>query len=143
MNIGFRWDEPQRVENWTCDNDKFKFPASCSLLGRKQWQYKSEEWRISHFPMYEDRITKLDVNKFWSDKGWEFPSISNCDFCFHHRNIQQQVQAKSYPERSQWWINMEKQANATFGKQPLEQILTQSLLDVFADDEQSMCHCTD
>lgn len=143
MNIGFRWDEPRRVEGWTCDRDKFKFPASCSLLGRKQWQYKTEEWRISHFPMYEDRIGKLDVNKFWDDKGWEFPSISNCDFCFHHRPIQQQIQAKMYPERAQWWIEMEEKVQASFGKLPLKSILSQEVLDIFDDSDQSMCHCTD
>ncbi|MFM7851477.1 MAG: hypothetical protein ACKO96_06035, partial [Flammeovirgaceae bacterium] len=31
MNVGFRWDEPKRVESWTCDKDKFKFPKSCSI----------------------------------------------------------------------------------------------------------------
>jgi hypothetical protein len=93
--------------------------------------------------MYEDRITKLDVNKFWIDKGWEFASISNCDFCFHHRPIQQQVQVQMYPERAQWWIDMEDKAQASFGKSPLKSILSQGVLDIYDDSDQSMCHCTD
>lgn len=144
MNIGFRWDEPRRVEGWNCDKDKFKYPFACSTSGRKQWQYNKIEWRISHFPMYEGMITKSDVVDYWEKKGWVFPSISNCDFCFHHRSIQQQVQASAFPERSQWWIGMEEQAKSTFGSSSLESILSQGIINsVFDNADESMCHCTD
>lgn len=142
MNIGFRYDEPQRVEGWTCDNDKFKFPFACSISGKKQWQYNQIEWRVSHFPMYETGITSEDVKDYWNRKNWVFPSISNCDFCFHHRPIQQQIQAKMYPERAEWWLDIESKTGSTFGKESLEKILRQTTLDIY-EDNQSMCHCTD
>jgi hypothetical protein len=141
MNVGFRWDEPRRVESWTCDKDKFKFPKSCSLTGRKQQQHSLIEWRVTQFPMYEHGISKLDVAKYWLDKGWQFPEISNCRFCFHHRDIEQQRQAELEPDNLQWWLEQEEKTGHTFGKRPLKNILTQPLLDVYGDREP--CHCTD
>ena len=145
MSIGFRWDEPQRVENWSCDKDKFRYPFACSTLGTKRWQYKDIEWRISRFPLYEERITKQQVNEFWERKGWTFPIVSNCDFCFHHTDYQQRVQAIAYPERAQWWIEKEQQSGNTFGKRSLVDILSQGMLQIFnqPEEETSMCHCTD
>ena len=141
MNIGFRWDEPERVEGWTCDKDKFKFPKSCSLTGRKQQQHSLVEWRVTQFPMYQQGISRLDVAKYWLEKGWQFPEISNCRFCFHHRDIEQQRQAELEPENLQWWLEQEEKTGHTFGKRPLKDILAQPLLDVFGDREP--CHCTD
>jgi hypothetical protein len=151
MNIGFRWDEPRRVEGWTCDKEKFKFPASawtglsedknsCSLFFRKRQQHKEIEWRISRFPMHEHCIDRLDVAKYWLNKGWQFPEISNCRFCFHHRDIEQQRQAQLEPDNLQWWLEQEEKSGHTFGKRPLKQILEQPLLDVFED---LPCNCTD
>lgn len=141
MNIGFRYDEPQRVESWNCDKDKFRYPITCSTSGRKQWQYNSVEWRISQFPLYHERITKDDVRLYWERKGWKFPSVSNCDFCFHHRPVQQRVQAQLHPERAQWWIEMEELADATWGDRLLQDILSQRLIpDIYSE---SLCHCTD
>lgn len=142
MNIGFRWDEPKRVEGWTCDKDKFKYPHACSTEGRKQWQYSQCEWRVSSFPLYEDKITKELVKDYWEKKGWLFPSVSNCDFCFHHRPIQQQIQASLYPERAKWWAKIEQNTGHTFNKQSIESILAQTILDNVFDDIQS-CSCTD
>jgi len=140
MNIGFRWDEPKRVEGWTCDKDKSKFPKSCSLSGRKQQQHSSIEWRVSQFPMYEAGISQMDVAKYWLEKGWQFPEISNCRFCFHHRDLQQQRQAELEPENLQWWLDQEEKSGHSFGERPLKNILTQPLLDVY---DELPCHCTD
>jgi len=151
MNIGFRWDEPRRIEGWNCDKEKFKFPASawtglskdgdsCSLFFRKRQQHTELEWRISQFPMYENRIDRLDVAKYWLEKGWIFPEISNCRFCFHHKDIEQQRQAELEPDNLKWWLEQEEKSGHTFGKRPLKQILDQPLLDVF---DHKPCHCTD
>jgi len=140
MNIGFRWDEPTRVETWTCDKDKFKFPKSCSTVGRKQQQHSLVEWRVSQFPMHEHGISRLDVAKYWLEKGWQFPEISNCRFCFHHRDIEQQRQAQLEPENLQWWLGQEEKIGHTFGNRPLKNILAQPLLAVY---DEAPCHCTD
>lgn len=186
MHIGFRWDEPERVNGWTCDKEKFKFPLSawtgigdwkrlddhkklCSLFFRKRQVHTEIEWRISRFPMYEHRISKLDVAKYWHDKKWEFPNyqyknydlgyysqvskfriaknkwiypeVSNCRFCMNHRDIEQQRQAELEPDNLQWWLEWEQKTGHTFGKRPLQNIIAQPLLDVYGDREP--CHCTD
>jgi hypothetical protein len=140
MNIGLRWDEPKRVERWTCDKDRFKYPYACSLQSLKQWQYRSAEWRVSNFPMFDAGISSLDVAKYWLEKGWVFPEVSNCRFCFHHRDIQQQRQAELEPENLQWWIDMEEKAGKTFGNRSLKSILQQPLLNVY---DEKPCNCTD
>jgi hypothetical protein len=142
MNIGYRWDEPKRVEGWTCDNERFKFPASCALPN-KRWNYKTKEWRISRFPLYEERIDKWQVAKYWDKKGWKFPAVSNCDFCFHHRDKQQQRQFELYPDRAKWWMDLEAEIGHHCGDRPLQQIIDQTLLPVFDGDDENPCHCTD
>ncbi|MBD2161380.1 hypothetical protein H6F46_11835 [Limnothrix sp. FACHB-1083] len=139
MNIGFRWDEPDRVDGWTCDKDKFDYPSSCIIKTRRQ-QYRNIEWRIGNFPLYQDRITRDQVNRFWVQKGWQFPEISNCRFCFHHRPIEQQRQAELEPANLQWWLDMERVTGNRFGKHSLQDIISQALLDVF---DHKPCHCTD
>lgn len=141
MNIGLRWDEPRRVEGWTCENDKFKFAASCKIQSKK-YEYQTVEWRVSHFPLYYDKVTRLDVTNYWEQKGWDFPDVSNCRFCFHHRPIQSQLQAVREQDNLQWWIEMEERHGKTFGSRPLSEILQQPILDVF-DSSLSPCHCTD
>lgn len=141
MNIGFRWDEPGRVAGWTCENDKFKYPRFCGVGKSSKWKYNEIEWRITQFPLFTARIDRLQVYRFWQKKGWEFPEVSNCRFCFHHTDIQQQRQAELEPENLQWWLDMESKVGATFGKRPLNEILSQPLLDVY--NSQPTCHCTD
>jgi hypothetical protein len=142
MNIGFRWDEPRRVEGWNCDNDKVKAPVACGLTPDKRWQYTTVEWRVPQFPLYDDRISHNTIRQFWNRKGWVFPEISNCRFCFHHTAVQLQRQAVLEPENLQWWLAQEERVGASFGTRPLAEILRQPVLDVFDDNRQS-CFCGD
>lgn len=142
MNIGFRWDEPRRVEGWNCDNDKIRAPIACGLTPAKRWRYTTVEWRVPRFPLYEDRVTHAMVREFWTRKGWVFPEISNCRFCFHHTAIQLQRQAVLEPDNLDWWIDQEARTGATFGDQSMADILRQPVLDVFQDQKVS-CFCGD
>ena len=95
-------------------------------------------------PLYRAGVDKADVARFWAAKGWEWPIVSNCDFCFFHRTAEQQHQALHYPDRAAWWIKMEEYARATWGDRPLVDILDDGQLDLFGDDlEQFSCACTD
>lgn len=139
MNIGLRVDEPNRVDNWTCDNDKYRYAAACHLASKK-YRWNCVDWRVSQFPMHENHIDSLDVAKYWLNKGWQFPEVSNCRFCFHHRDLQQQRQAELEPENLTWWLDWEQRTGKTFGDRALADILRQPLLNVFDD---APCHCTD
>lgn len=141
MNIGLRFDEQRRVNQWNCDKDKITYSNKC-LLNNKRHQYISSEWRISQFPLNEEKITKRDVIQYWENKRWVFPEISNCDFCFFHTQKQQQQQSFNYPERLSWWIEIEKNSGKTFSKRSLDDIIfSQTILPVFGED--MPCSCTD
>lgn len=138
MNLGFRYDEPKRVENWNCKNDRYRMALSCPLAGGN-WKYKEFEWRISDFPLYRDRIMNADVKSFWQKKGWNFPEVSNCRFCPFHSDFQLQLQAQQFPDNLDWWMQLEAQTGHTFGKRPLADRINQPLLNIF----DSPCACTD
>jgi len=141
MNIGFRSDEKHRVEAWTCDKDKFRYYSTCDI-DSKRYKWNQIEWRISQFPLYAHGIDRLTVNRYWEKKGWDFPEISNCRFCFFHTDFQIQAQALRESDNLQWWLNMEEELKHSFGKRPLQQRLEQPLLfDVWQDDQK--CFCTD
>jgi hypothetical protein len=60
MNIGFRYDEKERGENFNTE----------------------QGWRNVRFPLIEDRITHYSVYK-WAEKSvLKFPLDSNCVNCF-------------------------------------------------------------
>ena len=140
MDIGFRFDEPRRVENWKCSNDRIKFPKSCSLETGKV-SYNEVEWRATNFPLYTDRINKAEVRDFWAGKI-DFPEISNCRFCPFHSDIQLQRQAVNHPGNLQWWLELEKVSGHSFGSQTLKKRLAQNLIPGVYQEE-SPCGCTD
>lgn len=146
MNIGFRWDERQRVERWTCKNDRIEYTPHCDIDGNYKGKHRrvSLEWRTPQFPMYQDRIDRAAVVKFWKSKGWQWPTVSNCDFCFFHRPAEHQHQALHYPARAQWWEQMEQVAGATFGTRPIGDLINPNQGDLFgADLGQFSCMCGD
>jgi len=141
MNIGFRADEKRRVDNWTCDKDKFRYFYLCDVESRK-YEWKNIEWRITQFPLYEEGIDYTIVNNYWERKGWHFPEISNCRFCFFHTDFQIQAQAMQEPDNLQWWLNMEDEVKHSFGRRPLKKRLEQPLLFNVLNYDQN-CFCTD
>lgn len=147
INIGFRWDEGRRVDDMLNRCDKISFPYQCPV-GSKDKKSKHQwikiDWRIPNFPMFDNRIDKLDVLKFWVDKGWVFPSVSNCDGCFHHRQEELQTQANLYPERMQWWKDWECNINGTWkDRTTYENLLKYRQQSLFDEVESVGCFCTD
>jgi len=145
MNIGFRHDEIHRVERMMSDCDKAyrtKIPVSCNIKSKRK-SYNNVEWRLPCFPLIENNINHFDVIKFWNDKGWHFPSISNCDFCFFHTKKQLSEQRDKFPERFNWWEKKENQFNHTFGDKPINEITRYSQLILFDDETLVNCSCTD
>lgn len=96
--IGFRADEQNRV------------------LKRKQYYKKV----IDTFPLYDQGITKQDVNHYWSSKSYtlEIPSIlGNCTLCFM-KGVNAIIAILSvYPELADPWIEDEKKAAIQCGTQ--------------------------
>lgn len=146
MNIGFRYDEPKRVKNYKCSNNKNKFAYKCSLFGNKRQSWTKEiEWRVENFPLYNNKITNDNV-LYWANKlNFKFPTVSNCDFCFFHHKNQNRNQYNNYPERINWWIDFEKEIGNTFGNNSMKLYLENfTYLDEdFEEEQEEMCGCTD
>ena len=150
MNIGYRWDEARRVEDWKCQ--RVKLPLRCDIEGRFRGKHRHTEvdYRIVEFPMYNNRVDQLDVARFWADQGWTWPRVSNCDGCFFHQAHEQLLQAQRYPERMAWWEKQEEKIGATFGNAPRREILKKAEEDSKAtqltlglDSQDFMCLCSD
>lgn len=113
--IGFRYDEPNRVNKY-----------------QSRWlKYHAK------FPLYKKKITKDQVNDFWSKKQYtlEIPHIlGNCDLCFMKgRNAIISI-LKSYPELADKWIDDEKLMGGTYFKDiSYEQLLNIAKNNLFKD----------
>lgn len=97
MNIGFRFDEFNRIERFfnNSNPNNFCIPISCNTYGNKRQNFKTYNWRECHFPLAKEGINKSFVNSYWDNNGIipadlfneqkkiEFPAISNCVGCFH------------------------------------------------------------
>lgn len=159
MNIGFRADEFKRVfkalnVNWNSDIkqynwsesgscERWKQPLSCDIQGQFKDRHRYvdfDEWRVRQFPLFEDNVYKEDVVKYWIKKGWKFPDISNCDYCFFHTKHEIEKQLLNHPERFNWWCDKEKENGYTFKNK-------QNYLSFINTDnnveEEFDCNCTD
>lgn len=96
--IGFRFDEERRVKN-----------------------YESKWKKVTPvFPLYDMRITKSDVNKYWENKDYKLniPSIlGNCTCCFlKGQNALIRIM-QNFPELAEEWIKDEALTAQRFNKQ--------------------------
>lgn len=95
--LGIRYDEPKRYH---------KLRASD---GKDRWDYI--------FPLWDFKITKADVMRFWSHQGFDLAihsNLGNCDFCFLKGRNKKISQAKIMPDRLDWWISMEEKVGGRF-----------------------------
>lgn len=145
MQIGFRADEERRV---------FKMIGGVQVKGNGwNWDHlgacekmpnsvKKVQWRFPQFPLYLDGIKHHQVKEFWAKKGWQFPDVSNCDYCFFHRQEEHLRQFAEHPDRAAWWIQQEERVGATFHKErTMLETLHGTASPLFEEDEP--CHCTD
>lgn len=69
------------------------------------------------FPLVKWKITKKDVLYFWSQQDFDLKVVEpygNCDGCFLKGKNKLGHIAREKPELLEWWVEMEKKANATF-----------------------------
>lgn len=90
--LGIRADEPQRVN---------REPQ------RERWQ----RW----YPLADAGVSKHDVALFWRKQPFDLQLVNikgktplgNCDGCFLKSEANLAALARDYPERHQWWQDME------------------------------------
>lgn len=112
MRIGFRADETKRVYKLLGGKYSKGSGWSWDGLGQCEKLPKSKrriQWRFSQCPLWLEGVTGSHVIDFWQSKGWDFPQVSNCDFCFFHRQPEMQQQSQAHPVRSKWWRERERE----------------------------------
>ena len=168
MHIGYRADERHRWEKLhRCEANTIEHPVLCPINAKdkiakhritrpkakaktsaKLWQgcpvsSGVREYRIPHCPMIDAGIDQLDVMKFWADKGWIWPLVSNCAHCFYHDDSELQHVNERYPHHLQWAIRKEQERGARWDSQ---RTLTQRLSthqSQFFENHEFACFCTD
>ena len=89
--------------------------------GRRVKPSKDKRWD-NWFPLVRANITKETIYKFWDQHSFDLnlPKIngttpqSNCDGCFLKSELKLAEMWRDYPERMQWWSNLEKEFGHTF-----------------------------
>lgn len=133
--VGLRADERYRVAS---------IKASAE---RERWE--------SDTPLATAGITKADVTAFWARQNFdlELPNVNgvtplgNCDLCFLKGEATLAGIARAYPERVQWWADMEEQTGGTFSKRFRHSDLVGAsthpdLFDSLPDVKVGDCYCT-
>jgi hypothetical protein len=147
MHIGYRADERHRWEKLRrCEANQIQYPTHCPIDAkdkRAKHRHRTHEYRIPHCPMIDVGIDQLDVMKFWADKGWQWPLVSNCAHCFYHDDSELQHVNERYPAHLQWAIRKEEERGARWDSQ---RTLTQRLSthqDELFPSREFACFCTD
>lgn len=116
MNIGFRFDEFKRMENFFNNSDptNFKIPISCNNYGAKRQNHINFNWRNCSFPMIRNIVTKEIVEDYWKGKPIKFPAISNCVGCFHKKESTLAAMAEMNPFKMGWFARQELKGMGTW-----------------------------
>lgn len=116
MQIGYRIDEADRAFEWEIrEKNKIKYPLHSSL-SKKENRNTILDWRITGFPLIEERVTKYMVSDFWKGKLY-FPIVSNCVGCHFHTLNELRLQAKVESIKLKWWAERERERERRFKKE--------------------------
>jgi 3'-phosphoadenosine 5'-phosphosulfate sulfotransferase (PAPS reductase)/FAD synthetase len=147
--IGLRADEPRRLARLRANNEADK----------ERWETRA--------PLGDAGITKEDVAAFWRAQNFDLglPNengvtyLGNCDLCFLKSNATLLRIMQEAPERAEWWIKAEAEAEARASKpsgarfrNPTRYLSYEQMLErskaiprvaVNPDDASLDCACTD
>lgn len=140
MNIGIRYDEMERA-----DNIKNTFKG---ITGKRKTQNKWEtiEWRISQFPLIDDKIIHPKVIEWANKSEIKFPKDSNCVGCFHKPIQQLRKNWDDNPIKMQWFVDQEdknKRWKKEMNYTEIKKIMLQSEFDFGVGAGCNAGFCTD
>lgn len=117
MNVGFRFDEYNRVEKFFNKNPTmFSVPTACRTYGEKKQIHTNFNWRDVSFPLVKDGVNKLMVNSYWAGKPVKFPVISNCVGC-HQKTVEDiALEWNENTAKMEWFSALEKIDKGTWIK---------------------------
>lgn len=133
--IGIRFDEPRRAI---------------------KMHNKKNEGHDCWCPLYEDKVTALDVAAFWNAQNFDLnlhnrdgvTDWGNCDLCYLKGGNKKLSLVRERPDLADWWIEQEAKINGRFrNDQPsysqMKVIATDQGQLFDFDDESIPCFCGD
>ena len=104
--IGFRYDEPHRIERMLRRNN----------LQKEEISYIKEKNEHIYMPLIDNKITQKEIKEFWDGYKWDLGlpydgTLGNCVFCFMKGNKLyniKDVKNEFSPLNIDWWIYMEE-----------------------------------
>jgi len=110
VNIGFRAEEKRRVIRMHEKSNKeglleFKTTFKKNKNGTNHWDIVA--WQKSQFPLYDNRIYKTDIEKFWIGKPVRFAERNNCVGCFHRNPLLLKKMSEIHPAKLNWFSEQE------------------------------------
>lgn len=113
----------------------------------KRWM-KRIDIENEFLPLVKWKVGKNEILEYWKSQDFDLnlqEPFGNCDCCFHKKPSKMKYIAKHFPEKMQWWIDMEnKYGNYFRGDGPMQKILDNAhiQLDMFDDDiNDAQCFC--
>lgn len=138
MRLGFRANEVSRaakmIERRRDDGIEWdKFSISQNENGRNKW--KELPYRLTRFPLIDDRIFKDKIESFWVGKPVRFAYMNNCVGCFHRNEILLKHMSDKEPTKFNWFAKQETE-KARFKKEISYEAIKRHRLqfDLFDDD---------
>lgn len=109
MRIGYRANEPKRVQRMNEKLSKNGFSTYKIIIGKSKSQNKwgEIEWRKPTFPLVTDNVLKDKIVEFWKDKPVRFAKYNNCAGCFHRNVAMLNLISREQPEKFNWFCRQE------------------------------------
>ena len=123
--VGIRGDEPRRLR-----------------------ESKDNRW-VNWYPIADAKETVKDVNYFWEQQPFDLKIMKgpgNCDGCFLKSEATLAAMIREYPERMQWWIDMEEKTGGKFHKNRTYKSLSEFVSlqrDWIFDEDAYLCQADD
>jgi len=102
-----------------------KWSRALGIRACEPRRIKPSAWkgRPNWFPIFDAGHTVENVNDFWKAQPFDLKLktnngttwLGNCDGCFLKSEASRARLAREYPERFQWWVDVEKRAQAERG----------------------------
>ena len=113
MRIGFRANETRRAERMIDKCDKNGIEYDKFIIGKRKTQNKwgMIAWRKPKFPLIEDGIKAIDIDKYWNENKWvgfEKGYYNNCVGCFHRSPLFLNKMAQEHKNKMEWFAKMEE-----------------------------------
>ena len=107
---------------------------------RANFSKNGPKYVIAEYPLLDDNITRRECYTIIEKKGWPQPPKSGCDFCPYTKRKDMRKLLAEEPERFLKIVSMEKNdryypKKPLIGVSPLENLLLNTSMDDFTDDE--------